>query len=69
MNDTPKKPRGRPRTRPEGVRERGVYLTDAEYREVQRAADANGISIAKWMRDRIVSGIPHKKSNSRNATN
>lgn len=46
------KPRGvgRPRTRPEGVRECPVYLTGPEIAAVDKAAGKAGLSRAEWLR-------------------
>jgi hypothetical protein len=52
----PPAPRGRPRQKPVGVRERGVWLTDDEAKQVARAAEAEGMSSAQWMRWAILRG-------------
>jgi len=56
---------GRPRTRPEGVRERKVYLTDSEFRRVSAAARKLGLSAAELTRQAIlglVSGAENENS-------
>ena len=60
------RPRGRPRTRPEGVRECPVYLTPEEIAAVDQRAASDGISRAEWLRRTAlaaagISGNPRRK--------
>jgi hypothetical protein len=57
------KKRGRPRTRPEGAKERGVFLTDEEFAAVRAAARACGGAAASWMRRQILAAV--RRVNSR----
>lgn len=56
MSD-PQQPRagaGRPRTRPRGIKFRGVPLTDEEFAAVRGKADRAGVTLAEWMRRAVL---------------
>lgn len=51
---------GRPRTRPEGIRECPVYLTEPEIAAADQTARDSGISRAEWMRRTITKALKTK---------
>ncbi len=59
-----KRGRGRPQTRPDGVKKRAVYLTDDEFARVSavasRAGDA-GVSAEEWMRRIVLAATARQK--------
>lgn len=49
-----KRTRGRPRTKPEGVRKRAWYATDAEIARLEREAARHGVSVQELVRRRAL---------------
>lgn len=54
MPEPEKRGAGRPRTRPQGVKFRGVPLSPEEVEIVRSKAERAGVTLAEWMRRAVL---------------